>query len=395
MNRYQIIDLLRYKLLIRHKPLTIQMPITSRCNSRCLTCNVWKESNNVDIDPNELSRVLKQDFFSEVASVGINGGEFTLVPNFIDIVQAVLTLKKVRSLYLISNGLFPKRLFEYLEQAYSICRERKVDLHICISIDGVGPVHESVRGIPNCFSRTISILDELQRNHARYCSSYSVGCTISIHNVDSIKETDLFLSKYDGLAVEYHCAIPNKRIRTFDKSDYYLLNNDQKRLLAAEFFHEKYRSEHKSLHKRYQYFSNYYFLKTKGKHRLNVCDYRNRDVTIDENLNLMLCATASDSIGNLKESPAAELLKTRRSRKVLSDVCKYCDQCGHYSYHPLNLRGRFAYINEEITTQYALQYYSISAYDNHSERFHKQCMLQLRIAKAYLRYIYRLLWRLQ
>lgn len=383
-----------YRFRRRKKPSTIQMPITSRCNSRCKTCNIWKCDNHDDIDASELEKALKDDFFSEVTGVGLNGGEFTLVPNFLDIVKAVLTLPNIKSVYLISNGLYPKRLFEYLELANSLCVEHQVSLHICISVDGVGQVHEIVRGVPNCFDKTKFVLDELTRNSTRYCSSYSVGCTISIYNVDSIKETCLFLSQYKGLPVEYHCAIPNKRIKTFEDADYYVVNNTQKRLLAAEFFHEMYRNE-SSYAKRLQYFVNYYFLKSGGKHRLTTCDYVNRDVTIDENLNFMLCATASDVIGNLKEKSASELIKTKRAKQVLDDVCGNCDSCIHYSYYPLNFKGRLAYIREEIVTGFALDYYKTYSHEGWLNRFLDKVRLCLRITKSCFRNIYFLLWKLR
>ena len=142
-------------------PLVLQLPITSRCNSRCKTCNVWKSGKNNDIDFVLLKAVFQDPFFSEVRTVGLNGGEFTLVPSFLSIMDSVLSLPKLSRVYLISNGLFPKRLFEYLRETKTKCEEKKVWLNICISIDGVGSVHEKVRGIPNCFKKSKEILDEL------------------------------------------------------------------------------------------------------------------------------------------------------------------------------------------------------------------------------------------
>ena len=120
MRISQITEILRNRLHIRKKPLVIQMPITSRCNSRCKTCNVWKYHDNIDIDYLTLEKALKDPFFSEVQSVGLNGGEFTLVPNFIEILNSVLTLPNIKYIYCISNGLFPKKLFEYLEKAHDL-----------------------------------------------------------------------------------------------------------------------------------------------------------------------------------------------------------------------------------------------------------------------------------
>ena len=395
MNKSQIKDLLIYYLHIRQKPLTLQMPITSRCNSRCKTCNIWKYHDNVDIDCASLEKALKDSFFSEVRTVGLNGGEFTLVPNFIDVVKTVLTLPKLRNIYCISNGLLPKKLFEYLFVANKECKKKNVNLHICISVDGFGAVHENVRGVPHCFSKTIEILDELSKNKERYCSSFSVGCTISKYNIDYIKETQNFFDGYPGLNVEYHCAIPNKRIKTFDDADdYYVLKDNQKRLLAAEFFYERYLLA-SSFQNRYQNFANFYYLTHNGKERLNTCAYTNRDVTIDENLNLMLCATASGVIGNLRERSATEIIKSKKCKKILNDNLSYCNSCGHYSYHPLTLNGRLKYIKFEMQNRYVWEYYDHASKGNIFVNFCGKVGFIKRFAKEYLRQIYWLIWKLQ
>ncbi len=392
MNFKQIKELLSYYLHFRQKPLVIQMPITSRCNSRCKTCNIWKLSDHVDIDHEALKKALRDPFFSQVKTVGLNGGEFTLVPNFIDIINSVLILPQIKDIYCISNGLAPKRLFEYLEKAKEICKQKSVKIHICISVDGYGKVQEEVRGIPNCFKKTKEILDFLSTNKDKYCDDFSVGCTISIHNIDFIKETEMFLNTYNNLQVEYHCAIPNKRILTFDNADYYVLNDERKRIQAAEFFFEKCITS-KSLHMRIQYFSSFYFLIHNGYNRLNICSYTNRDVTIDEKLNLLLCATASEVIGNLKEKSATELTKTKCYKKTQKEILNLCDNCVHYTYHPLTIRGRVEYIKFYMRNRYVWQYYNIqrkekSFFSVHIN-FYKQFTIEL------LRQIYHLLWKLQ
>lgn len=379
------------------RPTTLQMPITSRCNSRCKTCNIWKVKQNEDIDAYSLKEALQDSFFSEVKDVGLNGGEFTLVPNFIDILKAVVILPKIMSIYLISNGLFPKKLFDYLKEAKKICDQHNVSLHICISVDGYGKVHELVRGIPNCFDKTVEILNELYQNKEIYCHSFSIGCTISRFNIGHIKETEQFLQSFKGVNVEYHLAVPNKRIKTFeDFQDYYVLSESRARLLAATFFYEKYLSE-KNEAKRRQYFANYWFLnkKDKGK-RITTCEYLYRDVTIDEQLNLSLCATASNVIGNLKGYKASAMIYSKRAaneRKRLKKEC--CPTCIHYSYYPLTIKGRFSYIHEELRNMFVLNYYEARSAQSFLQRTKKTLNLLVRLTYHYIKMTYKLIWKLQ
>ena len=371
------------------------MPITSRCNSRCVTCNIWKYKDNIDIDSESLRKAFLDPFFSEVHTVGLNGGEFTLMPNFINVLEAVLTLPKLTNIYLISNGLFPKRLFEYLVKSKVLCTQNNVKLNICISVDGYGSVHEKIRGIPNCFNRTKSIIDELYNNTKVYCDSFSVGCTLSKQNIEYIRETEAFFSRYKNLTVEYHLAVPNKRIKTYeDNDDYYILNENKTRFLATEFFFEKFKNAPEGRFKRQQ-FVNYYFLKNKGKGRLCKCDYLKRDITIDENLNIALCATASEIVGNLKESTATEIIQSKKTKKESSRIKKTCNTCIHYSYNQLTLRGRILYINELIHQKYALKYYSIATLNDNFLRFKSLICFFESICYEYLKYLYLYIWKLQ
>ena len=325
------------QLKIRRKPRTLQMPITSRCNSRCVTCNVWKEHGKVDIDAQKLRQVLASPFFSEVRGVGLNGGELTLVPNFFEILDAVLTLPKLSSVHLISNGLLPDKLLPLLEEAKAKCALKHVTLGFTLSVDGVGKIHEQVRGVPHCFDRTRKILDAFKENPGRYYTYGRIGCTLSRFNIYYVREMEEFFSYYP-LEVEWHIAVPNKRIHTFGKaSNYYLVDDEEARHLAIEFFYGKMCTARRF--NKFRWFAQYYFLLKSGHGRLAQCGYRYKDVTIDENLYLYLCATASDKIGDLNYETVSQIKRGNRFSHESRSVGKYCDICIHYIYDNPTVKG--------------------------------------------------------
>lgn len=337
-------------LHIRRKPTTIQMPITSRCNSRCKTCNVWKDNSKVDIDPIKLREVLRHPYFSKVESIGINGGELSLVPNFSEIFDAVLTAPRLKNLYLISNGLLPHKLLPLLEACKAKCDKRRIRISIAVSVDGYGKIHEDVRGVPNCFERTKFLLNELRDNRNKYAHSVSIGCTLSQKNIAYVNEIEEFLSNYP-FYVQYHLAVPNKRIHTFDcASDYYILDDNHSRMLALEFFYGKFLKAVR--YERFAFFAQYYFLLSHGQKRLTRCTYRYKDVTIDENLRMYLCATASDMIGDFKNEKVDSVVRNRRIRKIKNEVCKYCNQCVHYTYDQPTWKGLFIYCREAFRNRF-------------------------------------------
>jgi len=55
-------------------PKVIQLPITYKCNSRCVMCNIWKMNKKNELSSEEFAKILKDEIFQKVEFVGINGG---------------------------------------------------------------------------------------------------------------------------------------------------------------------------------------------------------------------------------------------------------------------------------------------------------------------------------
>ena len=142
-------------------------------------------------------------------------------------------------------------------------------------------------------------------------------------------------------------AVPNKRIHTFDDAaNYYVLGDEHARMLALEYFYSKFCVAKGA--EKYAYFCQYYFLKNNGKGRLSQCQYKYRDVTIDENLNMYLCATASDSLGDLKDTDFKNIITKSNFRKMEKSTFKCCDECIHYIYDMPTLKGWYLFVKETI-----------------------------------------------
>lgn len=321
-------------LHIRRKPLTIQLPITGKCNSRCVTCNVWKPGmQKKDIDAEKLKTILSHSYFSSILSVGINGGEISLYKDIEKLIDAILVLPKLNGITVISNGLLQDRLLERLEIIHSKCKERGVSVALILSLDSVGETHDIVRGIDGAFEKTSSTLKAVLANKSKYCNSVRLGCTISQKNVYELYKVEEYANEL-GVDVDFHLAVPNKRIRTFDDADRYtVLGDEQSRLLAMEFFRKK-TAYARTIGEKIRYYSHVYYLKNKGKGRLASCNFRFRDITIDENINFYLCATASDSLGNLYEEGVAVVTSRARFNKIEKQVLPNCDTCIHYCWAP-------------------------------------------------------------
>lgn len=346
---------------VRTRPKVIQLPVTSKCNSRCLTCNVWKIENRSDIDPLALQIILKDTFFSQVEAVGINGGEVSLYKTPDILIESLFSLPKLKTIYVISNGLLPNKLLPILKQWKYLCSQHNIKISVTISVDGYGEVHDVVRGIPNAFDRTIDTLSTIKNDIESYCDRLAIGCTISKHNIKYISLIETYLNSL-GLPVEYHLAVPNKRIGTFEQHPYSVMEDEASRLLATEYFYGKFCSTRR-LAEKVKYFMQYHYLVNRGIGRLSSCPYQKRDVTIDENLNLYLCATASDKITNLKDMSATKAMRTTMIKDIEKQVFSCCDTCIHYVSALPTIKGWLIFasfiIKNRLKYVYKFKYLSI------------------------------------
>lgn len=328
----------------RLKPRELQLPITGRCNSRCLTCNIWKQQNEaVEIDSTALEKVLRDPFFSEIKSVGINGGEPSMYGCIEELLNALFVLPKLNRIHVISNGLIAHKLMSMMEVIQTKCSSQNIKVYLTISLDGIGEIHNQVRGIPTAFRKTMETLELIRQDSARYCDVLDIGCTLSEKNIVCAVEIETYL-KERSIPVYFHPAVPNRRLHNFESQNFSVMNSIRSRMLATEYFFGKFKYGH-GLRTRGRAFLTFYYLLHKGQKRLAGCNYLRSDVTIDENLNLFLCATASHKIGSLREKTASDLLKDGLLDQEELVLKKQCDSCVHYIVFP-SCKGAFLFLCE-------------------------------------------------
>jgi MoaA/NifB/PqqE/SkfB family radical SAM enzyme len=148
-----------------YKPLQVELLISSKCNSRCLMCNVWKLANEKpepimqELSTNEWLNLLKE--LSEMGTEGIfiSGGEPTLRNDLIKIIKFAKE-KEFYHVDLVTNGsLITKSLVRDLIKS-------GID-QISFSIDGPIPkIHDEIRGVNGSWKKvikSIKLVDEARR----------------------------------------------------------------------------------------------------------------------------------------------------------------------------------------------------------------------------------------
>ncbi len=134
-------------------PKSAGILITHNCNSRCITCNMWRSKSTNELTTAELQDILTQLKDIGVVGVGFEGGELLLRNDLPQIVEKAHQLG-FESIGMMTNGLLlTKKKAENLIQ--------KGVTGIGISIDGIGETHDLVRGVKGAYEKSMKALEGL------------------------------------------------------------------------------------------------------------------------------------------------------------------------------------------------------------------------------------------
>lgn len=187
--------------VISRLPIVVLLP-QGRCNSRCLMCDYWRTSHEHRLGPRDLEAMIPAWRALGVQQVVLSGGEPLLHEELAQI--CALLHHAALPPILLSNGLLLGQRAAELVPHIS---------ELVLSLDGPGPVHDSIRGSGSAFQRLAEgvvaarSVDPGQRITAR--------CTVQRANLHRLRQTvtcarELGLDGISFLAADLHRASFNR-----------------------------------------------------------------------------------------------------------------------------------------------------------------------------------------
>ena len=151
----------RYRTLKTNKifslPIVILMP-HSRCNCRCVMCDIWKGNNNLQqLNESDIEKLLSSLKTLQTKLVVMSGGEALMHPNFFRLCD-ILRSYKIK-ITILSTGLLLKKYAEEI-----IAKTNGV----IVSLDGSQAVHNKIRNIPDAFNKLKEGVRELKNLNIEY-----------------------------------------------------------------------------------------------------------------------------------------------------------------------------------------------------------------------------------
>ena len=137
-------------------PVLVLMP-TSRCNCRCVMCDIWKADHGQELTRADLAGHIEHLRSLGVKQVVLSGGEALMHPDLWGLCELLRTLSA--RIILLSSGLLLK------QNAPEIIRWTD---GVIVSLDGSQPVHDRIRNTPHAFAGLMEGVAALKAFHPDY-----------------------------------------------------------------------------------------------------------------------------------------------------------------------------------------------------------------------------------
>jgi polysaccharide pyruvyl transferase WcaK-like protein/molybdenum cofactor biosynthesis enzyme MoaA len=313
------------------KPKVIQFPVNDVCNSRCQMCLIWERKKDVQILAEQLRRGLRNPLFSDVRSVGINGGEPTLRKDLAALVEVLFSeLPSLRNISLITNAINASAVCTRINEIGAVIQRCAGHLDVMVSLDGYGDVHDRVRGKPGNFAAAQQVIAHAKASPL--VGSLRVGCTIIRENALHLAE----LLEYcitEGVYVKFRLGVPHQRLYTANVRPPFALDESE-RHEVAQFLG--------SLIRHYETRENQIFFYrsllgqlTTGAPRQAGCDWQFRGATISARGELLYCAIQSDVLLDDIAQGDANTAYFHNKKHLHDIIATKCAHCAHDYVGPL------------------------------------------------------------
>jgi len=169
-------------------PIFLTLSMNDWCNSRCKTCNIWKndpkEKINEQLSVSEYERIFRN--YGRTYWITITGGEPFLREDLAETIRVLDKKTRPEIISIATNATVPGKIFSATKEILHECK--KMRLIVNVSLDGIGRQHDEIRGMSGSFEKAKETVLKLKKiNDERLTvgtntviSRFNAGCSQKI-----------------------------------------------------------------------------------------------------------------------------------------------------------------------------------------------------------------------
>jgi MoaA/NifB/PqqE/SkfB family radical SAM enzyme len=206
------------------QPMTLTYSVTAACQSRCKTCGIGymymthPERADDDLTADEAEMIFKR--MKPVYFFNVSGGEPFLRADLPRIVSLACKYLRPRVIHTPTNAIMSGRIEAHTREILEIVKEYDASVPFTVkpSIDGVGRLHDEIRGVEGNFAKLRATIERLKQVEREYKNFHlELGTVISNFNIGHLDEIEDFVH---SLGVEsYRNEVAEQRAEFFNMGD--------------------------------------------------------------------------------------------------------------------------------------------------------------------------------
>lgn len=157
-------------------PTDCVLAITYDCNARCAMCDIWKIKGFPKLAAEEFKKLPPS-----LRDINISGGEPFLRHDLPEITAEIVMACPRARIIISTNGFLTDIIIRQMKEILKI----KPGIGVAVSIDGIGEMHDEMRGVPGGFKRDMETIKQLK---ALGVANIRLGFTITEKNIGHIKK---------------------------------------------------------------------------------------------------------------------------------------------------------------------------------------------------------------
>jgi MoaA/NifB/PqqE/SkfB family radical SAM enzyme len=171
---------------------TVILFVTSRCNAFCKTCFYHAELNQPgDMTFEQIEKVSQT--MPPITDLWLSGGEPMLRRDLTEIIDTFIKNNGVTRIIIPTNALVKARTFEVVDHALNL--HPNLNLYLNIALDGYGKTHDSIRGVPGNWEKTLDCIRSLYPLKEKYTDRFrlNVNTVVCAENYKEIEKLSEYL----------------------------------------------------------------------------------------------------------------------------------------------------------------------------------------------------------
>ncbi len=291
-------------------PIDAVLAITYLCNSRCKMCSIWQKKPQKELNPEEYLKLPKS-----LKDINISGGEPFLRNDLVEIIQNVKKSCPKARIIISTNGFLSEVIYRQMKKILEI----DSNIGIAISVDGIGKIHNEIRGVNNGYQKVLKSIENLKLLKVK---SIKIAFTAMGENIKEMEKVYNFAQEQN---LEFTCAAAQNSEHYFGAANQKIQNKeDLKNQFEKIISQELKKNNFKNFARAYFTYGLCKFaLKQK---RILPCQAAKDFFFLDPQGNIYPCPVSNLIIGNIKEEKFEKIWQSAKAKEIRKKI-KNCQKC--------------------------------------------------------------------